>query len=180
MIGTAAQLNRLPTELPPGVLVQLRDKEATSHALYEAALGLVVRGIPCVVNGRADVARAAGALGVHLPGAGLPAAAVRAWWPEALIGCSTHDTDQVAAAVSGGADYLTAGPPYPTGDKSVIGLDGLRRLCDAAAGTPVYALGGVTPDRAHACENAGAIGVACIRAVCEAADPALAIEEFMR
>lgn len=180
VIGTAQQLRRLPDPVPTGVLVQLRDKALPGRSLFDAALELSRRGVPLVVNSRADVARAAGALGVHLPADGLPAQAVRGWWPEALIGCSTHDVAEVNAAVAGGgASYLTAGPVYPTGDKAVIGLDGLRRLCAAAGQTPVLALGGVTPERVDACEEVGAAGVACIRAVWGCDDPGLAIDRFL-
>jgi thiamine-phosphate pyrophosphorylase len=179
LIGTAAQLRRLPKRLPAGVLVQLRDKTLETNALYEAACDLAERGVRFVVNGRADVARAAGAAGVHLPVRGLPADAIRRWWPGALIGCSTHDVDEVRAAVQAGADYLTGGPPYPTGDKTVIELAGLRGLCEAADQTPVYALGGVTAERAKACVEVGAAGVACIRAVWDSSDPATAIAELL-
>jgi len=160
-------------------LVQLRDHGLDGGALYDAACAARSKGARLVVNGRADVARAAGAEGVHLPTQGLPADAVRRWWPDALIGCSTHNVAEAEAAISAGADYLSAGPPYPTGAKPPIGLDGLRAVCAAAGGTPVYALGGVTPALAPACRQAGAAGVACIRAVWESDDPSAAIQAFL-
>ncbi len=159
--------------------MQLRDHGLDGRTLYEAACAARSKGARVVVNGRADVARAAGAEGVHLPTLGLPADAVRRWWPDALIGCSTHSVAEAQAAISAGADYLSAGPPYPTGDKPPIGLEGLRAVCAAAGRTPVYALGGVTPARAPSCRDAGAAGVACIRAVWEADDPAAAIQAFL-
>ena len=87
----------MPAELSGDVIVQLRDKALTGRGLYDAACALRARVGPrarVVVNGRADVARASGADGVHLPAAGLPIEAVRAWWPDALIGRSTQGSLQ--------------------------------------------------------------------------------------
>ncbi len=172
----------MPAELSGDVIVQLRDKALTGRGLYDAACALRARVGPrarVVVNGRADVARASGADGVHLPAAGLPIEAVRAWWPDALIGRSTHTADEARVAACAGADYLTGGPPYPTPGKAEIGMVTFADLCRAAGDVPMYALGGVTPERVAQCRRAGATGVACIRAVWDDPDPAAAIRRFL-
>ena len=122
-----------------------------------------------------DVALAAGADGVHLPASGLPIAPLRRRWGDALlIGRSTHHPDEVAAAGRDGADYALFGPVFPTPGKEAYGpppgLDGLRRA--AAAGLPVIAVGGLTPDRLAAVAAAGAAGAAAIRACADAAGAA--------
>jgi thiamine-phosphate pyrophosphorylase len=119
-----------------------------------------------LVNGRADIALAAGADGVHLPADGVPAGAVRARFGSGLlIGVSTHRLEEVERARRDGADYVVFGPVYPTPAKAGHGAPaGTRVLARAAAlGIPVYALGGVTLERFAEVAAAGAAGVAGIR-----------------
>jgi len=164
--------------------VQVRRKDLPDRRLLELA-ERARRALPpgppgpsapaLLVNGRLDVALAAGADGVHLPSAGLPTREVRrlaeALGFDALIGRSTHHPDEVARARDEGADYVTFGPVYPTPGKAGYGappgLAGLERA--AASGLPVLALGGVDRDRLAAIARAGASGAAGIRCF---ADPA--------
>lgn len=147
-------------------IVQLREKDLGDRDLYELA-GLARAALPppirLVVNGRVDIALAAGADGVHLPADGVPVAAVRArFGPGVLIGCSTHRIEEVEQSRGDGADYVTFGPVYDSPGKGPpTGLSELRRA--AAAGVPVYALGGVTLERFRELAGAGAAGVAAIR-----------------
>lgn len=146
--------------------VQLREKDLDDRALFGLAR-LARAGLPpgtrLLVNGRADVAIAAGADGVHLPADGIPAAALRArFGPRFLIGRSTHRVEEVERARDDGADYVTFGPVYDTPGKGpAVGLGELARA--AAAGLPVYALGGVTLERLGELAAAGASGIAAIR-----------------
>lgn len=153
--------------------VQLREKNLDDlelYALARRARALLPPPRRLSINGRADLALAAGADGVHLPAAGLPVAALRARFGELLIGRSTHHPEEVAAAARDGADYVTFGPVYPTPSKAGYGpppgLDGLRRA--VAVGLPVVALGGVGPRQVAEVVAAGAAGVAGIRAFSDA------------
>jgi thiamine-phosphate pyrophosphorylase len=146
--------------------VQLREKDLDDRALYglaERARKALPPPIRLLVNGRADVALAAGADGVHLPADGIPVAALRRrFGGSVLIGRSTHRCDEVERARDEGADYVTFGPVYATPGKGApVGLGELARA--AAAGLPVYALGGVTLDRLGELASAGAAGIAAIR-----------------
>ena len=156
--------------------VQIREKDLSDRALLRLALearSLLPALVRLLVNGRLDVALAAGADGAHLPADGLPVASLRQrFGPEPLLGLSTHLPDEVARAAAEGADYVTFGPIHavPGKDGPLPGLAGLRRA--AAHGIPVYALGGVTLEgldaagRRAALEEiaaAGAAGIAGIR-----------------
>ena len=146
--------------------VQIREKDLEDGALYDLARryrAALPPAIRLLVNGRVDVALAAGADGVHLPSDGLPVAALRArFGPGALIGRSTHRLEEVERARDEGADYVTFGPVYPLAGKALpVGLGELERA--AAAGVPVYALGGVTLERFGELAGAGAAGIAAIR-----------------
>jgi thiamine-phosphate pyrophosphorylase len=146
--------------------VQIREKDLDDRSLWEivrTARALLPSSTRLLVNGRADIAVAAGAHGVHLPSDGVPASALRRrFGPEILIGVSTHAVEEVERARDEGADYATFGPVWETPGKGPpVGAGALARA--AATGLPVYALGGVTIPRFGAVAAAGAAGVAAIR-----------------
>ena len=160
--------------------VQLRDRRVDGGALLAAARTLrdLTRrhGARLLVNDRVDVALAAGADGVHLPAASFPiATARRLLGAEAWIGRSTHSVTEAEAAASDKADYVVLGPIFATPSKAAFGPPlGVAALTGARAGCPVIAIGGVTPDTVPTLRAAGAYGVAVIRAVLDADEPAAA------
>jgi thiamine-phosphate pyrophosphorylase len=155
--------------------VQLREKSLDDLGLLElasSARAALPAGVRLIVNGRLDVALAAGADGVQLPADGLPVRAVRAAaGPGLLVGRTTHDESEVAAlAAEGAADYALFGPVFATPGKTdarpPLGLDRLAAAC--AFGLPVVAVGGVDAVKAARALEAGAAGVAAIRACADA------------
>lgn len=184
----AAALRGLPRRggepIGTAVAVQLREKDLEGRALLD--LGRTLRGptaeagVRLFVNDRVDVALAAGADGVHLGGGAFPPREVRALAPHLQIAVSTHGAAELAnAAAAGLASFAVFGPVFDTPSKrglgSAQGLDRLHDACAAAPGLPVLALGGVDVARAADCLAAGAAGVACIRPILSAADPAAAL-----
>jgi thiamine-phosphate pyrophosphorylase len=169
-------------------LVQLREKDLPGGALLDLARALrdLTRrhGAALLVNDRVDVALAAGADGVHLPASGIPASeARRLVGPGLRVGVSTHSAREAVAAEQATADYVIFGPVYDTPAKRPFGPpQGLAALTRAAreARLPVVAIGGVTPERVRELRAAGASGVAGIRALLGADDPARATEAFLR
>lgn len=168
----------LPGDLPAWIRVlassgvdalQIREKDLEDRDLYglvRRARSLLPPGALLLVNGRVDVALAAGADGAHLPADGVPLAPLRRRFGTGVVlGRSTHSVSEVEEALSDGADYVTFGPVYPTPSKErfgpPVGLGALSRA--AAVGIPVYALGGVTLERFEEVASAGAAGVAGIR-----------------
>lgn len=152
--------------------VQVREKDLPDREVFDLAQKARARlpeRVAVLVNGRLDVALAAGCQGVHLPVSGLPADALRAWarerGSEVLIGRSAHDAEEVLRAREEGADYVTFGPVFPTPSKAKYGpppgVEGLRAA--AAQGVPVLALGGVDAGGVCAVAEAGAWGVSGIR-----------------
>jgi thiamine-phosphate pyrophosphorylase len=168
-IDPADWLRALGAETGGTAAVQIREKDLDDrdlHALARLARTLLPPPIPLLVNGRLDIALAAGADGVHLPADGVPAAPLRARFGAGgaplLIGRSTHSVAEVERARDEGADYATFGPVYASPGKGApTGLAELARA--AATGLPVYALGGVTLDRFGELAAAGAAGIAAIR-----------------
>jgi thiamine-phosphate pyrophosphorylase len=165
--------------------VQLREKQLEAGELVRAAaamqtslreLGRELGGrTKLLVNGRADVAVAAGADGVHLTSrAGeLTAEQVRRVFAasgsgEPVVSASCHTVAEVRRAVAGRVDLVLFGPVFEKRIAGLVvvagvGLEALREACKIAGGTPVLALGGVTGESAALCVEAGATGVAGIR-----------------
>jgi len=159
--------------------VQLRERDLPTKELLELAHH--VRDLcrrhnaRLLVNDRIDVALAVGADGVHLPASSfLPADARRLLGPQALIGVSTHRSEDIGAAAAGGADFVVFGPVFDTPSKrpfgAPLGLDALAAATQAVA-LPVLAIGGITAARVDAVRHCGACGVAVISAIGAADDP---------
>jgi thiamine-phosphate pyrophosphorylase len=156
--------------------VQLRRKDLDDRALFDwarEARRVAPPGLLIFLNGRLDIALAAGCDGVHLPADGPPLAALRRRFGAApWIGVSTHHPDEVARSAGDGADYVTFGPVYPTPSKAAYGeppgLAGLRAARAAAPDLPIFALGGIFPETLPEVARAGASGVAGIRTFAEA------------
>jgi len=112
--------------------------------------------------------------GVHLGFRSMGVAAARAMVGErTLVGCSTHDLQELDRAILEGADYVTFGPVYDTPSKrGLLEPRGETALAEAVArsAVPVIALGGVTAERVAALRATGAAGVACIREILAADD----------
>ncbi|HEX5716185.1 MAG TPA: thiamine phosphate synthase [Thermoanaerobaculia bacterium] len=146
--------------------LQIREKDLDDRTVYELARQARAVLSTVLVNGRLDLALAAGADGAHLPADGVPVAALRCrFGPGVLLGVSTHGVEEVERALQDGADYVTFGPVWPTPSKERYGPPlGIGELARAArVGIPVYALGGVMLSRFGEAAAAGAAGVAGIR-----------------
>jgi len=150
--------------------VQLREKDLPPRSLLEVATQLrrvtEAEGALLFINDRIDVAVAVGADGIHLPSRSVPVDVVRRLvGPRTWIGVSTHSLDDVRVAVDGGANFVTFGPVFPTPSKLPYGQPvGLEKLAEAArySSLPVFAVGGITPDRIASVLATGAFGVAMI------------------
>lgn len=181
---SAAQPFRSPDGGLP-VAVSLREKDLSSAELTLLAkhVRLLTKnaGAELFINGRLDVALACNADGVHLPVDSIGPDDVRTIAPGMAIACSTHSVEEVAAAARAGADFVVFGPIFETPSKRGVlqprGIDGLSAAI--VFGIPVVALGGLTPALMPSCVRAGAAGVACIRAILAAANPAVETVAFL-
>jgi len=169
-------------------LLQLRLKDVGARELLAVATAIAPLarryGALFLVNDRPDVARAAGADGVHLGQEDLPvAAARRVLGPGAIVGVSTHDLAEARAADAAGADYLGVGPIYATATKTgALPPRGpaLVRALRAEIRRPLVAIGGITAETAPEVLAAGADSVAMIAALVDTPDPAAAVRDVLR
>jgi thiamine-phosphate pyrophosphorylase len=159
--------------------VQIREKGLGARPL----IGLVRDAIDVVrrltdgrtrviVNDRLDVAIGAGASGVHLGHASIPAREAIRWCrnggapKDFAVGVSCHSLDDARTAEEAGVDYVFFGPVFDSPSKREFGSpQGTEKLRKAAGALriPVIAIGGVNVNNALECLKSGAAGVAAIR-----------------
>jgi thiamine-phosphate pyrophosphorylase len=160
-------------------MIQLRAPELNDEELLRLARRLIAAcragGVPLVVNDRLDVAREAGADGVHLGQGDGPDKARTHLGAGPMLGVSVASAAQARAAEAAGADYLgvTVWSTTTKPEAQPAGLEGLREIA-AATRLPVLAIGGVNAANAAEALAAGAAGVAVISAVGAADDPVAA------
>jgi len=170
-------------------LFQIREKSLSGRVLFElvARAAEITRGSKTrlLVNDRSDIARAAGADGVHLTTASLPVEVVRkTCGAEFLIGVSTHSLEEARVAEAGGADFVVFGPVFETESKRAYGepqgLDKLAAVTHALGEFPVVAIGGITLENVGVCFEAGARGVAAIRLLHDAENMTSIVQTIRR
>ncbi len=176
-------------------LVQLREKALGDAELVEAARALKGRlaphGVPLILNDRVEVAKAAGADGVHLGQDDLDAARARAiLGPAGLIGVSAGTAEEAARVDLGFADYVGIGAVYATATKPdagpAIGISGLAALAATLRPLPVVAIGGIGVTNAaqvmaaQVMAGSAADGIAVVSAICGAQDPEAAARTLRR
>jgi thiamine-phosphate pyrophosphorylase len=166
------------------MIVQYRDKTASSAEMYRKALALkrLSRGALFLVNDRIDIALAVDADGVHLGQKDMPLAVARKLLgKKKVIGVSVNTLAQAAGAVAGGADYLGVGPIYSTATKTdadrPVGTDIIRKI-KARFNLPVVVIGGISIDNAPKVVSAGADALCAISAVVAKADVGRQIRKF--
>jgi thiamine-phosphate pyrophosphorylase len=102
--------------------------------------------------------------------------------PDAPVGYSAHERVEAESRLAQSADYFFFSPVFPTSskpDQPGVGLAALADFCRASP-IPVYALGGIIPDRVAECRDAGAYGVAVLSGVMHTPTPAAAARAYLR
>jgi len=167
-LGVDSFLARLDVALANGLrLIQLRDKtlpdEARLHLTRETVRRAHLHGARVLVNGPLDLARAAGADGIHLDSSAAASLTAR---PDCdWVGVSCHDDAELAHAAALGADFALLSPVLPTlthPGAATLGWDAFSALA-ATSPIPVYGLGGLERDDVALAQSHGAHGVALLR-----------------
>jgi len=167
-LGIDTFLARLDLALANGLrLIQLRDKSLPDEARLQLARETVRRahlhGARVLVNGPLELARAAGADGVHLDSSAAARLTAR---PDCeWVGVSCHDGAELAHAAALGADFALLSPVLPTlthPGAATLGWAAFSSLA-AASPIPVYGLGGLGHDDVALAQSHGAHGVALLR-----------------
>ncbi len=159
----------------PGACVQLRDRVRSDDALLPLAMRLreITRAhrAMLIVNRRPALAGACGADGVHVSAADVEETRA-ALGPHAYISAPAHDAGELERARRGGADFALVSPIFASPGKGpgrgTVALRQARMLSGSHMG--IVALGGIDASNAAECFEAGALGVAAVRALLCAGD----------
>lgn len=155
-------------------LVELRMK-AASAPLREAAARQLLSlcrsyGVPLLINDDVELAFRIAADGVHLGQEDFPPEHARQLLgPEALIGLTCNDAQQLERALQLPIDYIGLGPCHYTETKQrlapILGYEGYQRLQLHDYPLPVYAIGGIEPQEELELRALGLYGIAMSRSL---------------
>lgn len=167
-------------------MLQIREKTASSKEFYELGLQLKRLAaefkVPFIINDRLDIALALDADGVHVGNEDLPLDVVRRIiGNNKILGYSVSNIEEAIYGEKIGADYLGAGPVYPTGSKKdaalPIGLDCLKAIKKSVK-IPVVGIGGITCANVEQVKQTGIDGISVISAILCCDDTAYAAKEL--
>jgi thiamine-phosphate pyrophosphorylase len=172
--------------------IQLRGKDMEGGDLFRLAQRLrrltTDADAALIINHRVDIALAADADGVHLGWRSMTPDQVRDLAGDRLkIGVSCHTPDDLKKARAAAVDYAILGPVFPTPSKEglveTLGVSGFEEMVKGVGGSGstlhVIGIGGITEHNAQQVREVGAYGVAVIRAILTADDPAKAAKAFI-
>ena len=166
--------------------VQLREKEADESFILQEAGELKELcgryGVPLIINDRPEIAKAAGASGVHVGMSDMDIKGTRKLLgKEFIIGASAHNVKEALEAEKAGADYIGCGAVFGSSTKenvTSLSKEELKRICRAVK-IPVVAIGGITHENALQLAGTGIAGVAVVSALFAAEDKTAAVREFL-
>lgn len=167
--------------------VQLREKEKSDAELLEEALALKEvcrrRGVPLIINDRADIAEKAGADGVHVGLDDMEIAKARELLGDGyIIGASAHNAEEAIRAQEAGADYIGCGAVFGSAtktDATGLSLEELTKIC-ASVRIPAVAIGGINAENIALLGKTGVCGAAVISALFAAEDKKGATAELLQ
>ena len=167
--------------------IQLREKKLQAGDLLLIAKTAISKignsDTKLIVNERLDIAILSGTAGIHSASNGIDNLYIRKFAPGLISGKSVHSAKEAVKAEKDGYSYILFGPVFRTPAKVKYGKpQGLKKLGEVCSSVkiPVFAVGGINPQRIKKCINAGAYGVAAIREFAGTKNIKKAVKEFRK
>lgn len=164
----------LEAALKGGVdLVQWRSKESDDAGFRACRDVCMARGVPILVNDDVMLGVRGRAHGAHVGQDDMPHEVARKLLVNQWLGVSTHNREQITAAVAAGADYVGFGPCYPTATKGYDEGLPAEEIEEAAFACPVplFAIGGIDATNLLRLRAFGVRRIAVSSAILKAQDP---------
>lgn len=163
--------------------VILREKDLSDREYRELTLRCREicerEGVPLVVHSHLSIAKELGEKRVHLP---FPALLRNQGLVKGMkeVGVSVHSVEEAQTAQRLGADSLIVGHIYPTDCKKGLPARGIAFLKEIVEGVtiPVFAIGGITPQRLKEINSSGASGVCIMSPLMTCEDPEECLREY--
>ena len=176
------RMERVAASGVDGVILREKDLSAEGYGLLANQVTEICRkhGTFCFLHTYARKALDLGIKSIHLPLTVLKGLDEESRSAFQQLGASCHSLEDVREAEQLGCTYVTLGHIFATDCKPGLpprGLELLRTVCSAAS-IPVYAIGGISPENAAACREAGAAGVCVMSGLMRCDDPAEYVNRF--
>ncbi len=176
------QVTAVAAAHPHSIVLREKDLPEADYARLAAEVMAVCRtyGTPCTLHSFPETAQRLGAKRIHLPLPQLRELPEAQKHRFAVIGVSVHSVQEAQEAQALGAAYLTAGHIFATDCKKGLpgrGLDFLREVC-GAVDIPVYAIGGITPERMPDIRRSGAAGACVMSGLMQCTDAGAYLDAF--
>ncbi|WP_423126338.1 thiamine phosphate synthase [Gaoshiqia sp. Z1-71] len=160
-------------------MIQLREKNCSSHEFYELALRLKELlsplRVPLIINDRLDIALAANADGLHIGQSDLPwKVARKLLGKDKILGLSVETVQQAIESNEMDVDYIGISPVFATPTKTdtfePFGPEGVTKVSSLSK-HPTVAIGGIKLSNARQIIACGAGGIAVVSAISSAENP---------
>ena len=168
-------------------IVQIREKHLSDSAVFELVKKCKLitdrYDMLLIIDDRLDIAMAAGADGVHLGQDDFPLSEAKKLAPEMLFGVSTHNAEEIQAALAGNCGYLNIGPMFPTQTKRVacgaLGLELIEELKTQVA-CPFSVMGGIKAHHLPLLVSKGFKHIAMVTEISQADDVKAKVESLRK
>jgi thiamine-phosphate diphosphorylase len=176
----AERIRKIVCAHPDALILREKDLPPEQYRkLAEEVLKLCrrekVRGI---LHSHTEIAGSLGASALHVPLPVLTRMSSEERNSCQVLGASCHSVEEARQAETLGCTYLIAGHVFATDCKKGLpgrGADFLAEVCDSVR-IPVYAIGGITPERLAELRHTGCAGVCVMSSLMQCASP----EELVR
>lgn len=165
--------------------VHIREKSKTPKQILFLLKLLKEGGVgkeKIVLNDRLDIAVLRQITNIHLPGHGLPVKEVKRMFPNMQVGRSVHSLEEAIRVEREGADYVLYGHCFNTNSKKGLAPNGIYTISKMKKELtiPVYAIGGITPERIEALQELSADGIAVMSGIFSVNDPKQSALNFLK
>lgn len=176
------RIEKIAKSRPAGII--LREKDLSERDYIRLAADAVRicgdAGVMCILHGFPHAAEELGVKALHMPLSALRAMDEGRRKRFDVLGASCHSIEDAIEAQRLGCSYITAGHIFDTACKQGMPGRGIGFLSDvcAAVHLPVYAIGGITPERMPQVRGAGAAGACVMSALMRCKSPSEYLKQF--